>query len=377
MKLRIFILVLLLLTPLNSALSASPPKAGSNCNKAGITKSHNGKKYFCIKSGKKLIWSREKILTNRKIDPSVSATPVSTPSPEPVVMVTPSPSPSKSFQDSVSQKIGELIQETTQNKDTKTPKLEFIFQGNTSSEIEAKTKRSLENALPIFVKLGFPVSDGLILVARDMTWLKEQLISNSCNYKSLPNRPGFYVPNTCTGLNGAITSFHWESEKFGDGLDGLYFNHVLPHEYFHQIQQKMTTLGNNDFPRWFWEGSAQFFTNQAWSSWNVRMNYREWFNHWWTDLRPDLGPFACRNASISLMSNPSTSGTEGICAYSKGQLIVEYLIYKYGLENYRLLYTKNSYGGWSNFNKVFTEVTGNNLEDFYKEADVFITQRGW
>lgn len=94
-------------------------------------------------------------------------------------------------------------------------------------------------------------------------------------------------------------------------------------------------------------------------------------------MRPDLGPASCRKASISLMSDPTTPGTEGICAYSKGQLVVEFLVYKYGLEKYRLLYTKNSVAGWFNFNRVFKEVTGDQLEDFYKEAELFINQRGW
>jgi hypothetical protein len=170
---------------------------------------------------------------------------------------------------------------------------------------------------------------------------------------------------------------HWEAEKFSDGLDGLYFNHVIPHEYFHQIQQQLTPFGNGDFPKWFYEGSAQFFTNQAWTSWNDSYSYLDWYHHWWTNLRPDLGPIACKNATINLMSDPSTPGVEGICAYSKGQLIVEYLVSKYGLDKYRKLYTQNSTIGWMNFNIVFRNVTGDELTSFYTEAEEFVKTRGW
>ena len=33
-------------------------KAGAACKKAGITSTYAGKKYTCIKSGKKLVWNK-------------------------------------------------------------------------------------------------------------------------------------------------------------------------------------------------------------------------------------------------------------------------------------------------------------------------------
>jgi len=78
-----------------------------------------------------------------------------------------------------------------------------------------------------------------------------------------------------------------------------------------------------------------------------------------------------------MMSNPNTPGIEGICAYSKGQLIVEYLVSKYGLEKYCKLYSQNSTPGWNNFSIVFRNVTGDELASFYIEAEEFIKSRGW
>lgn len=40
------------------AFSATPPKPGSICSKQGITKTYQGKKYTCIKNGKKLVWNK-------------------------------------------------------------------------------------------------------------------------------------------------------------------------------------------------------------------------------------------------------------------------------------------------------------------------------
>jgi hypothetical protein len=253
-----------------------------------------------------------------------------------------------------------------------------VFQSPTTSEVEEKTKRSLMNAVPVFAKLGFSITDGLIIVAKDNTWLRDELIRNGCNVNfAFPDSTGFYVANSCQSGNGAITSKHWDALRFNDGLDGLNFNHTIPHEYFHQIQLQLTTRGGNAFPKWFFEGSAQFFTNQAWASWNPQRSYVDWYTHWWTDLAPNYGPKVCKNASISMMSDPSTPGVEGICAYSKGQLVVEFLVSKYGLEKYRDLYKKNNSSDWRNFNQVFKTVTNDELSDFYLQAEQFIISRGW
>lgn len=78
MKLRAIILVLFLLAPLNSAVSATPPKPGAICNKAGATQNYNGKKFTCVKKGKKLIWNSG--TTAAKNPLTNSSPPLSTPS---------------------------------------------------------------------------------------------------------------------------------------------------------------------------------------------------------------------------------------------------------------------------------------------------------
>ena len=51
-------LSILLLTALPISSSSAAIKAGSKCAKAGATSTSAGKKYTCIKSGKKLIWNK-------------------------------------------------------------------------------------------------------------------------------------------------------------------------------------------------------------------------------------------------------------------------------------------------------------------------------
>jgi hypothetical protein len=78
MKLRVLLIAFLLLAPLAPSISATPPKAGEICSKAGLTKNYNGKKFTCIKSGKKLVW--DKGVPIMKSAPSQIPTPQASPS---------------------------------------------------------------------------------------------------------------------------------------------------------------------------------------------------------------------------------------------------------------------------------------------------------
>ena len=89
MKLRVLLITLLLLAPLAPSISATPPKAGAICSKAGITKNYNGKKFTCIKSDKKLVWNKGVALKT----PTPSPTPTPTPTPTTSVNSKPNTNP--------------------------------------------------------------------------------------------------------------------------------------------------------------------------------------------------------------------------------------------------------------------------------------------
>ena len=72
---------------IGAAQAATAPKAGSACKTVGQTITAGGKKYTCIKSGKKLVWNKGVAVPA----PVPSATPTATPSPS----ATPTPTPTK------------------------------------------------------------------------------------------------------------------------------------------------------------------------------------------------------------------------------------------------------------------------------------------
>ena len=74
-------LSLLLIFSLIPAYSATPPKAGLSCAKQGMTKTYQGKKFTCIKSGKKLVWDKGTLIKQTAPLPTPTQAPNSTPSP--------------------------------------------------------------------------------------------------------------------------------------------------------------------------------------------------------------------------------------------------------------------------------------------------------
>ena len=88
MRKEVIGLVVLFSISIFPAYSAAPPKAGATCSKVGLTQTYLGKKFTCIKYGKKLVWDKGIAI---KI-----AAPVATPSPALSISPTPTPSPTPS-----------------------------------------------------------------------------------------------------------------------------------------------------------------------------------------------------------------------------------------------------------------------------------------
>jgi len=84
----LFIAVTLILAPVNAIAAV---KAGDVCKKAGSTATANGKKFTCVKSGKKFVWNKGVAISAPKPTPTPVATPKPSSSPTPTVYVPPSP----------------------------------------------------------------------------------------------------------------------------------------------------------------------------------------------------------------------------------------------------------------------------------------------
>lgn len=86
--LLVLTLIFALLVPMNATAAIKP---GTSCKKLGQTSIDTGKKFTCVKSGKKLVWNKGVMVS--KPTPVASPTPVVTPTPNATVEPTPTPTP--------------------------------------------------------------------------------------------------------------------------------------------------------------------------------------------------------------------------------------------------------------------------------------------
>ena len=96
MRGRVLALVLALILSASTAIAAPNPKAGASCPKQGLSKTYKGNKFTCIKSGKKLVWSKGVSTKSASGAKTSDPSPSPIPSPSVAPSVTPSPSPTPS-----------------------------------------------------------------------------------------------------------------------------------------------------------------------------------------------------------------------------------------------------------------------------------------
>lgn len=89
---RIALVFAVVISLLFGATAFAVAKAGSTCTKLGATSTASGKKFTCIKSGKKLVWNKGKNI--KKPEATKPLTPTTEPSSTPVPAPSPSPLPS-------------------------------------------------------------------------------------------------------------------------------------------------------------------------------------------------------------------------------------------------------------------------------------------
>jgi len=87
------LVAVLSLSLITAQISVAAVTPGAKCSKAGATSTYNGKKYTCVKSGKKLVWDKGVAIAKPVPVASPTPTPVATPTPTPTPTVSPTPTP--------------------------------------------------------------------------------------------------------------------------------------------------------------------------------------------------------------------------------------------------------------------------------------------
>lgn len=382
MRIRIKVLVFLAalfsasLTPSQSAM---PPKAGMVCAKAGLTKFSQGKKYTCIKSGKKLVWNKG--VTQSKSRP--------TPTPAP----TPTPTPTLSNFEAWSNEVNSKILSDQAQKNFLDWARDRI--GNQANHLQIVQEIAYPNRISILRKaddLGarlfsayFP-QGSITVIGNSESWTIQELAKNGWDTKRCgdPYTQGVALclewgPNIGRRQGYVITSDSTYDHR-NPGRDG---GALLAHEYFHLVQVNILQSTNgiptkdgtansaNAIPAWFLEGTAGFV---GFSVAALSQNASYWEGRESMLSYAPQQEFVNRNSISDYEIRVCCGNDTPTYPYVVGQVATEYIVASIGFQ--KMLDIWIDYRNSKNFETSFERVTGITKTAFYEKFDQIRTKVG-
>jgi hypothetical protein len=311
-------------------------KTGASCKKIGATATTNGKKFTCVKSGKKLVWNKGIAISAPK--PTVTPTPVATPTPSPTPTVyepptpimTPTPAPivekaPTGFADLVENYRGipgvvwnEAQKLAASGSEKTTFELEYGPNTKLQTEIGSPLVH-LNMASRLWTSYSQPKSTKAFFYNfADLRWVQDKNRALGGSW----HKPEDLASN-CTSLNNC-SSFGGAYQGLGQLFFGLsteekplwnlgYIRGNFAHEYTHTVQYtQLNAPANVKLPCWFAEGQPQVI-GQALGFENL-VDYGKSRNAWVSQPAGILGDYS-PESFLKFYEQTGGAGT-GVCNQS-------------------------------------------------------------
>ena len=242
--------------PLDATAAVS---AGSSCKKIGSTALANGKKFTCIKVGKKIVWDKG-VLQKAASKPKPTTTP-----PPTIQKLTYPTSPEI-------QKLDLLVQNALNNAKPALANIDFeVGPGKESAQIAEIAKESLDSALLIASILKINLSTPLTVYIGNRDWLAPKMPAGTWCSNPISGVPGSAGGGYCGLTTGvAFLSVDGLTENNGKKIardftktpDRLFISFGFVHELIHAMQGEAASqyAQSKGFynPYWLNEGGANF-----------------------------------------------------------------------------------------------------------------------
>lgn len=328
-------------------------KAGMSCKKAGLTSTYQGKKYTCIKSGKKFVWNKGvSIASTPKAIPTPSATPtvIPTPSTSATPTITPNPIPivvkiPTGFSDLVENFKGVYISAWNSSD----AKIRSSTPLDVKQNIIVGPKTKLPNAdIPAMFSRGtqffsgYPQPnrfDAIYFVFDDIGWAQDKLVElygnpndrnqvpSNCTSRQRCNGANARVPKPAVGQAnfGVLEPSHPDDYHLKGGIEIHEYAHMVQ---FMQFEGKATNTPCYfcSIPTWFIEGHAHAAGNLG--SALTMSDYKKYREYWLNapaDGLPGYSPESIESFYEKLAPGKSDANVQSN-VYSIGYFTVEALI---------------------------------------------------
>ena len=334
--------LVLFLVPMNAIAAV---KAGDGCKKVGSTATSQGKKFTCVKSGKKLVWNKGVAISAPKPKPAEPALPEATPTPSP----TPTELTESDLRQRDIQKAFDEVANIAKKASPATTNLEIIASGEIRPESIKVIQDRYNFVAGFFADLVTPDLPVTVVIGAnaEINWIAskmEELSGNSftkfLNAFESPSKGFPCGPYYSAGVSGKTKNGRFLNHYalYGKSCptqlpNDENFQTTIEHEWVHNVQGKIadpSMIGDGGptlLPCWFKEGQASFYGNA--------IGYRSNYSRYLAVRRSTISNFENRlqviNQSLAATLkdldekyNPFSCGNTG--GYALGALAVEKMI---------------------------------------------------
>ena len=263
-RLVVGLVAVLSLSLVTAQISVAAVTPGAKCSKAGATSTYNGKKYTCIKSGKKLVWNKGVVIAKP------------TPTPTPTFI---EPAAPTSFQNLAENFRGVIYWAWKRGKtqlDSNQPltKEIVVLKGPNTLLPKLNDQLGADLVSQLFRNFDQPKKIYTIFYSfQDIAWAQSEFSKVSYKSDGQEAQNNCKTVDTCWGgsaqidLKGNAISMSALMNSASSNI-GHENGTALAHEYFHAIQE--TQFLNSDkmneayccikrwIPRWYVEGQATY-----------------------------------------------------------------------------------------------------------------------
>ena len=379
--LRCLLTIVILGSLLTPQFSFAAVKAGASCKKVGTTATFSGKKFTCVKSGKKLVWNKGVAIAA----PRPTVTPTPDPEPNPTPTATPTPTPTSApivekaptgFNDLVENYRGiptVVWNEAHKLAEIGTVKSSFTIEIGPNTKIQQgldDPRVYLEQASRLWSKFNQAQSTKIFLFNfQDLAWAQQKNVALGGSWFKPEDLAGnCSSPSSCGAFGGSYRGV-------GQIFMGVPIRDYLPfnlgfvrgtyvHEFSHVVQYSQfasqpTLNGYSTLPCWFSEGQPQV-PGQALGFTNL-VDYNKSRETWISQPAGTLGDYSPESI-LKYYSLAGISGA-GLCSpsirqrnYDVGYMTVEALASIKGIESTMQVVVGISQG--LTFNQSFEKVYG-------------------
>ena len=367
--------------------SSAAIKSGAACKKPGLESIQSGRKFTCIKQGKKFVWNKGVVV---KAAPAANPSPSATPSPSPSATPTPTPTPTPTFtppprpmswselvskSDGITYWAWKLAQE--RKATTSAVTTEFIIHIGPNTVMNIQDPEKLLKAVASFYGTAPQVKVAHIAFFdfEDVQWAvdidkkyssrpRPTEVARTCLSKTLCNGGNAYIDSN-------LVSFNYLSSSPTTKSDFMQSNgSVIAHEHFHTIQllpmYDAISRGIEPvwMPDWIREGAADWFSTAF-----VANNFNDLTT--WQRTRNEVELYRDKFSAESVnkvLSINSGQSDNGFLAYNVGSKVAEALVVLKGVDSILEFYTLGAKG--QSFETAFQSIYGIS----WAEAKPILTQ---